>query len=74
VVTLTTVTPVVVPGTGQQLFVGVGGLKVQVLPHSTVLFGAQFTPKGPFAAEMTVYLKVQEALLPAQSVTVTVMG
>src|SRR5438034_11171708 len=35
-----------VPGCGQQALVGVGGLKFHVVPHSTVLFGAQISANG----------------------------
>jgi hypothetical protein len=42
VLTTTTTTPLLgVPGGGEQLFVQVGGSKVQVWPHWTVLLVAQ---------------------------------
>jgi len=42
VLTTVTTTPLLgVPGGGEQLFVQAGGLKVQVEPHSTVLFEEQ---------------------------------
>ena len=47
VVTLMTVMPLLVPATGQQLFVALGGSNVQMVPHSTVLFGAQTSANGP---------------------------
>jgi hypothetical protein len=39
--TVTTTPLLGVPGGGEQLFVQVGGLKVQAEPHSTVLFDEQ---------------------------------
>jgi hypothetical protein len=63
-----------VPSGGQQALVNVGGLNVHVVPHSTVLFGAQISANGPVWGPLTVKTTVQEAVLPAQSVIVTVIG
>jgi hypothetical protein len=42
VLMIVTTTPLLgVPGGGAQLFVQLGGLKVHVVPHSTVLFEEQ---------------------------------
>jgi hypothetical protein len=44
--TVTTTPLLGVPGGGEQLFVHVGGLKVQAEPHSTVLFDEQSKVKA----------------------------
>ena len=54
--------------------VGVGGLKFHWVPHSTVLFGAQISAKGPVLGAMTVNFNWHDAELPAQSKTETVKG
>jgi hypothetical protein len=63
-----------VPAGGQQAFVQAGGSKVHVVWHSTVLLGAQMSANGPVCGELTVNTTVHDAVLPAQSVTVTVIG
>ena len=52
---------------------GVGWLKVHVVPHSTVLFVAQISAKGPLAGAVTVKGIEHCSTTPMLLVTVTVM-
>jgi len=74
-VLITVTTTPLLGGGGEQLFVHEGGLKVQFVPHCTVLFDEQSKVNAqPPGGWITVKFNTHEAAFDAQSYTVTVTG
>ena len=75
VLTMVSMTPLEgVPCGGTQALVQVGGLKLHWVPHSTVLFDAQFKVKTHEASGVTTKFTLHTCCRPWESVKVTVIG